>query len=528
LLLGEQGQESNLDAIELGLQSSTDIIREGSIIAYCQVMKEQAFERLEDWIRSKDGTTRTAALIGCGRSCGEQGMDLAVPIIQAMIDEGEAEDCSSAAQLIGRMGNPNYGFILEQLLAHTDEFVLEAAVEASGQIKNAKLVPRLLELYMHLSLREHVHDALEAMPRETVPEIVEFLGNRTYDQEARARLVDVLSTIGGEEAQNALWDMFDPDLPLIMRKAAGSSLQKLAENNELRPLDPDQLERRGKATLSRIELLNRSCNEIGDKDEFSSSSLGEQARMEIGCLFHLLSLQFDTDKIVKISTNLFSYNAVQRANAIALLDELLPQSLAPIVKILESLVEQQITKGNGLSIDTANELIKCEVWPKVLAAHHFNGSDSGAYESLSEGEKRIYDLIDVVEALKAVAIFQDVPGNHMVALAMVTQKLNVPLGHVLFSEGDIGDALFLVATGEISVQVSGSEVAKLGAGECFGEIALVDGLPRSATCVASKDSELLVLSDQDFLAFMHGQGSIALGILQTLTQRLRHQMESSH
>jgi hypothetical protein len=455
-------------------------------------------------------------------------MDLAVPIIQAMIDEGEAEDCSSAAQLIGRMGNPNYGFVLDQLLAHTDEFVLEVAVEASGLSKNVKLVPRLLDLYMYPSLREHVHDALELMPRETVPEIVEFLGNRIYDQESRGRLVDVLSTIGGEEAQNALWDIFAPEMPLIMRKAAGSGLQKLAEKNELLPVPPEELEQRGETALSRIELLNRSCNEIGDKDDFSSSSLGEQARMEIGCLFHLLSLQFDTDQIDRISTNLFSYNAIQRANAIELLDDLLPQSLAPVVTILAPLVKQQITKGNGLSIDTANELIKCEAWPKVLAAHHLKGSDSDAYESMSEGEKRIYDLIDIVEALKAVSIFKDVPANHMVALAMVTQKLKVQSGHVLFREGETGDALFLTSTGEISVQVSGNEVVKLGEGECFGEMALVDGLPRSATCIASKDSDLLVLSDQDFLAFMHGQGSIALGILQALTQRLRHQMESSH
>jgi CRP-like cAMP-binding protein len=59
-------------------------------------------------------------------------------------------------------------------------------------------------------------------------------------------------------------------------------------------------------------------------------------------------------------------------------------------------------------------------------------------------------------------------------------------------------------------------------------MALVDGLPRSATCIAAEDSELLVLSDHDFLTFLHGHGSIALGVLQTLTQRLRNQLEATH
>ncbi|MDP6116507.1 MAG: hypothetical protein QGF00_10285 [Planctomycetota bacterium] len=210
-----------------------------------------------------------------------------------------------------------------------------------------------------------------------------------------------------------------PDMPLIIRKAAGGSLQSLAENQRLIPIDAAELEERERSTSAKIEVLNRTCNEIGDEDDFSAVSLSEQAHLEIGCLFHLLSLQFDPDKINRISHNLFSQNSVLRANAIELLDDLLPLRLSPIIKLLEPLVEKQGEQGMGLSIETANEVMKCEAWPRVLAAYHMNGSDPDAVMQLTDGEKRIYDLVGVVSALKGVSIFRNVPGNYMVALAMV-------------------------------------------------------------------------------------------------------------
>jgi CRP-like cAMP-binding protein len=69
---------------------------------------------------------------------------------------------------------------------------------------------------------------------------------------------------------------------------------------------------------------------------------------------------------------------------------------------------------------------------------------------------------------------------------------------VVIREGDVGHELFLISDGEVKVERGGSEVARLAAGDFFGELALLSGQPRNATVVASRPLETYVLGEQDF------------------------------
>lgn len=97
-------------------------------------------------------------------------------------------------------------------------------------------------------------------------------------------------------------------------------------------------------------------------------------------------------------------------------------------------------------------------------------------------------------------------------------------GAVLFEEGEPGDDMYIVVAGEIEIRrrVGGSErvLAVLAAGEFFGEMAILNGRPRSATAVARSDARLLVIDGTTFEAMLRARPEIALRMIRALSTRL--------
>jgi CRP-like cAMP-binding protein len=99
-----------------------------------------------------------------------------------------------------------------------------------------------------------------------------------------------------------------------------------------------------------------------------------------------------------------------------------------------------------------------------------------------------------------------------------------PAGHVLFRQGEQGAAMYVIQSGqvEISRTMQGREavLATLPAGEFFGEMALVNNRPRSATATVKREARLLVIDGMTFEAMLRGRTEIAVRIIRTLARRL--------
>jgi CRP-like cAMP-binding protein len=99
-----------------------------------------------------------------------------------------------------------------------------------------------------------------------------------------------------------------------------------------------------------------------------------------------------------------------------------------------------------------------------------------------------------------------------------------PAGTVLFREGDPGDVMYVIQTGEIEIRRKMGELervlAVLPAGEFFGEMAILTGRPRSATAVVKRPSRLLVVEAGTFEAMLRGKSEIALRMVRALASRL--------
>jgi CRP-like cAMP-binding protein len=122
-------------------------------------------------------------------------------------------------------------------------------------------------------------------------------------------------------------------------------------------------------------------------------------------------------------------------------------------------------------------------------------------------------------------------GDELVArLAACARGRAVRAGATIFQKGDAGDCLFVLCAGTVRIashSLDGKDavLALLQAGEIFGEIALLDGLPRSADAQAVSDCELMVIYRRDFMPMLAGEGDLALRLIELLCARLRRTSE---
>lgn len=129
--------------------------------------------------------------------------------------------------------------------------------------------------------------------------------------------------------------------------------------------------------------------------------------------------------------------------------------------------------------------------------------------------------VEKVLFLKGIELFSAIPGEDLAQLALVTDEIHREGGHVIIREGEAGESLYLLVDGRVQVLKGDRPVAELGEREVFGEMALLDPGPRSATVRALTDVVMLCIKREDFSDIMAEKNEIARGIIQVLTRRLR-------
>ena len=128
--------------------------------------------------------------------------------------------------------------------------------------------------------------------------------------------------------------------------------------------------------------------------------------------------------------------------------------------------------------------------------------------------------------LRSIPLFAGLPENQVYQIACMAGVRKVPRNTTLVRVGDKTDALYVLVSGSAKVlnrDVEGREVilTLLGAGECFGEMSLIDGSPRSADVVSCEPCELLVIAKSDFAHALSENVDLCLNIMKSLADRLR-------
>lgn len=128
---------------------------------------------------------------------------------------------------------------------------------------------------------------------------------------------------------------------------------------------------------------------------------------------------------------------------------------------------------------------------------------------------------DRLNVLRSVSMFAGAPDEFLAAIGAVLEELHFPAGALVFSKGDLGDCLYIIAEGHVSVHDGARALNTLHAGEVFGEMAALDPEVRSASVTALSNTRLLRLDRGPLYQVMSQRSEVAQGIIHVLVQRLR-------
>ncbi len=131
------------------------------------------------------------------------------------------------------------------------------------------------------------------------------------------------------------------------------------------------------------------------------------------------------------------------------------------------------------------------------------------------------------ELLAGCPLFKGIDAEGLAALAERATPVDFPPGHVIARQGDIGTGFFVIVAGMVRVVRDGEVVARLGPGEFFGELSVLDRQPRNATVSAEVPTCCLALASWDFETILLEQPALTLAILRGVAARLREVTESA-
>lgn len=150
---------------------------------------------------------------------------------------------------------------------------------------------------------------------------------------------------------------------------------------------------------------------------------------------------------------------------------------------------------------------------------------------MSSDDTLSFDRIQHI--LRELPFFEDFTGEELDLFSNNLSLRSFPVNSCLFQEGDIGDYLFFVVTGQVEVKIHSNKssqivMAKFGPGSSIGEMSLIDDYPRSATIQVSEPSELLLLSRKRMEVFCDKNPATGLKFMKSLVKTLSYRLRQAN
>ncbi len=140
---------------------------------------------------------------------------------------------------------------------------------------------------------------------------------------------------------------------------------------------------------------------------------------------------------------------------------------------------------------------------------------------------RIIGTVEKVLFLKSIDLFSQIPGEDLSQIALITDEVHFESGDEIFQQGEGGQTLFFIIEGKVRIHAAGvaEDLDVVRERAVFGEMALLDSEPRSASATAVSDVICLKIERDDFNEILAEKAEIAQGIIKVLTRRLRNTLD---
>ncbi len=503
--------------------------RDGAIWALARLSPERARVVLPPLLAQIDIGVLTAAIGGLLVLEGppnEKAQKLLDGLIARGIDAPPAER-REVARLIGRLGKPGpqpeLAKALIGYLEDSDLSVRRVAIEAAGDGKYIELAPRLLRFLSWRDDRRVAREALASLGDDVVPLIASALDDRSRSRSLRLQLPRVLRHIGTQAALDALLFSNANDDPSLHYRVGIALAQLHDEQPELEINLQRQLEaltRRRDGALALIEPYRDSRAALGE-DSLLTRVIGDRLDQSMELSFWLLGLRRDARGLRRAHTLLLGSDTRRRAWALELVENVVSPEERELVAHHVEAHHRSLPFGAAARLDGHLPQL-CDSDDFILkACARSIARRRGAWSAPHREDDMNETTVKKLFALEGVEIFARSDVDDVAAVAAVAKEQVFRRGAQVYSEGDPGDALYVIVEGAMEARRDGEVVLRMKAKESFGETSLFDGAPRINEVVATQDSKALVIDRRDFLDLLADRPELLAGMFRVLSRQLK-------
>ena len=472
-----------------------------------------------------------------------------------------------------------YKFEIRNALKQVNIRIQKRAIEVIGASRDKAMVHDL-QPFLSGSLSKTASYALVKSGETGTMILLEWL-NRTHsekdiisflkaaEKQPDPATIPVLFNLVSRIYQSKKTAKVDSPLTLRIHTATLRTLTHYVLQDEYKP----DLENFMQAELFHAyQILNATQDE--PENTVWNAALQYELQQTNHRLFYLFMLLYDKDTVQNAWKGIKHASQEKRANSLEMVESLLPRELYPSLRALfeeiplqrkldalRQYLNIQITPPSFITYVLQQKEQFFTSWTIALAlekwtpenkeisalenfinhpvrllreaahnayqqfpTHHFSTTDSKIMKHTPEDVQQISEMERVI-VLKNTKLFSQTPENVLSSIAPIMKEVLYQEGQEIFAKGDPGDSMFIIYSGEIGIYDGTKQLALFDKGEIFGELALLDTEPRSASTVAESDVLLFRVDQEDFFELMEERDEILRNVLRILCQRIRVQNE---
>ncbi|WP_235373047.1 Npt1/Npt2 family nucleotide transporter [Solemya velum gill symbiont] len=545
------------DLLNLIRTESSVPVRRKAIIAYCR-LAEEAHDVIIDLLGSTDLNLRSAAICGLIETGGIEEIVLSGESLLALVGSEDELEKLAAINIISDLKIRKFYRPLLRFFDDDSLTVRKAVISAAGVLGSERLLPSVLKQREDSRLSQHVLEALPGFGSAVIPVVRgELQGQDESNCFNYASLINVVGKIDTHDAIVLLEEESESHW-LCIRDAVLSALH----SRKYHARDQEPWSRSIQYDLALAYNINGSLRFlVPGTDKLVIDALNFELNRALNRILTTLSFIYSREALERVSRGIQSEDKERRANAIETLDNVLPDTLCskllPLVEkhvagVFDSMIDRYATVEYESRDDVFKQILVTgnrafHAWTLTVCLYQTRGlmckeretythsphlmlrqaaQLSGDYKldmkhhTDTKGQSDLLEIEKVI-ILKSSVLFTETPEEILVEVAQILKPIRFAEGEAIFEKGEYGDKMYIIYEGEVSIHDGDHVLSTLGRRDFFGELALLDPEPRSASATARSSCLLLELEQTPFYELMAERNEVSNGIMKVLARRIR-------